>query len=56
MFPALILVAIFSSALPFEAEAQQHVYKCNEVDIRKLYAYWHSKGGVPQQIIERVSI
>lgn len=56
MFAALILVAIFSSALPFEAEAQQHLYKCNESDIRKIYAYWHSNGGVPQQITERVSI
>lgn len=56
MFPALILVAIFSSALLFEAKAQQHVFKCNEGDIRKLYAYWHSNGGVPQKIIERVSI
>lgn len=56
MFSALILVAIFSSVLPFEAEAQQHIPKCNEGNIRKIYAYWHSNGGVPQQITERVSI
>lgn len=56
MFAVLILVAIFSSALPFEAEAQQDPPKCNEDMIRKIYDYWRSNGGVPQKIIEHVSI
>lgn len=56
MFAALILVAIFSSALPFEAEAQQNPPKCNEDTIRKIYDYWRNNGGVPQKIIEHVSI
>lgn len=56
MFAALILVAIFSSALPFEAEAQQDPPKCDENMIGKIYDYWRSNGGVPQKIIEHVSV
>lgn len=56
MFAALVLVAIFSSALPFEAAAQQNPPKCNEDTIRKIYDYWENNGGVPEQIIEHASI
>lgn len=56
MFAVLLLVAIFSSALPFEAEAQQKPPKCNEATIRKIYDYWGNNGGVPRQITEHASI
>lgn len=56
MFAVLVLVAIFSSALPFEAAAQQNPPKCNDDTILKIYNYWRNNGGVPRRVIEHVSI
>lgn len=56
MFAALLVVAIFSSALPFYAEAQGLPPKCDETLVAKIYEYWNKNGGVPQRVIERVSI
>lgn len=55
MFAALLLVAIFSSALPFYAEAQGLPPKCDETVVAKIYEYWNKNGGIPQRVIERVS-
>lgn len=55
MFSSLLLVAIFSFALPFYAEAQRLPPKCDETLIPKIYKYWNENGGVPERMIERVS-
>lgn len=55
MIARVLLVAIFGSVLYFEAEAAYPPKKCNEDDIRKVYAWWHANGGVPQHITEHVS-
>lgn len=56
MFAFLVLVAIFSSALPFEAAAQHTIYKCNQTFVGMVYAYWNNNGGPPQHVTESVSI
>lgn len=55
MISPLLLVAIFGSALIFEAEASYSPKKCNEDDIGKIYTYWLEHGGVPQHITDNVS-
>lgn len=56
MFAFLVLVAIFSSALPFEAAAHHNIHKCDQNRVDQIYAYWRSNGGPPQHVTERVSI
>lgn len=55
MFSSLLLVAIFSFALPFYAEAQRLPPKCNETLVQEIYKYWNENDGIPQRMIERVS-
>lgn len=56
MFAFLVLVAIFSSALPFEAAAHHNIHKCDQNIVDKIYSYWRSNGGTPQHVTEHVSI
>lgn len=56
MFALLLLEAIFSLALFVEDGSLLRLPKCNETLVSKIYNYWHENGGVPQNIIDDVSM